>query len=456
MDDLHLAQDMKHNPNPNNGPRSKAFDMISKLEPSRGPAHQHWWNLTGPQLASMLEEAAYAVERQLEILLFYYHWIVPYLRHMPSSDNTHNWQSLLPVTVVPLEYSWKWDTASEKPEVRLTIEAFSDLSGTRADPLNQAAVMELLHRTKAILPDLDQTWINHFCATLFDEDKNKYVQEESQSGMRLQSTMLVAFEFGRSTTTTKTYLSPRRPGQRGFAKLPEYMPALQALGGHNRALNTLLEFLRDSPQGGQLTPFGLSFDNVDPASSRLKLYFACPNTSYNALREVLTLGGRKLQSKAFDMEEKIRSIHSLAKALMMTEENLPDDKDIISTAAAAAALPQTQLSTTTATADIVAERAPLLAGFQYYFDIAPGADLPDIRFYAPIRKELVNDRAVAAVLTDWLKAQGRGRFSSNYVRMMEALAGGKELEECHGLHSFIGCLIRSDGELDVTSYILPG
>lgn len=61
---------------PDSAPKSRALDMVSKLEPSRGPAHEHWWNLTSPQLALMLEEAGYPVERQLEILLFYNHTIV--------------------------------------------------------------------------------------------------------------------------------------------------------------------------------------------------------------------------------------------------------------------------------------------------------------------------------------------------------------------------------------------
>lgn len=376
---------------------------------------------------------------------------MPFLNHKPQADSSRNWQSLLPVTVVPLEYSWKWDTACGNPEVRLTIEAFGDLSGTQADPLNQAAAIELLHRTKAFLPDLNQTWINHFCSTLFDEDKDKYMEEaQSGRGMRLQSTMLVAFEFGPTSTSTKTYLTPRRLGQQGFAGLPEYMPAIQALGP-SRALDALMDFLHTSPEGGKLTPFGLSFDNIEPTSSRLKLYFASPNTSYNALSEVLTLGGRVSRAN-FNIEEKIRTIHALAKALMVAPDNLPDDEHI------SARGQQQSLSNASdpLTSNIVKERVSLLAGYQYYFDIAPGADLPDIRFYVPIRKQLINDHGVAAAVTDWMKAQGRGQFCDNYVRMLEGLAGERGLSECHGLHSFIGCLIRRDGELDVTSYFLPG
>lgn len=52
------------------------LDVLSRLEPSRGASHAHWWKRTGPQLALMLKEAGYTVDKQFEVLLFYYHWIV--------------------------------------------------------------------------------------------------------------------------------------------------------------------------------------------------------------------------------------------------------------------------------------------------------------------------------------------------------------------------------------------
>lgn len=35
-----------------------------------------WWQLTGYQLAHMVEAAGYTLSKQYEILLFHYHWIV--------------------------------------------------------------------------------------------------------------------------------------------------------------------------------------------------------------------------------------------------------------------------------------------------------------------------------------------------------------------------------------------
>lgn len=37
---------------------------------------EFWWHFTGRQLAHLLEAAGYSPEKQYEVLLFHYHWIV--------------------------------------------------------------------------------------------------------------------------------------------------------------------------------------------------------------------------------------------------------------------------------------------------------------------------------------------------------------------------------------------
>lgn len=59
-----------------NGERLKAWTSLSLLLPSRGPDCDYWWKLTGRHLASLMEAAGYAIERQYEALVFHYHWMV--------------------------------------------------------------------------------------------------------------------------------------------------------------------------------------------------------------------------------------------------------------------------------------------------------------------------------------------------------------------------------------------
>lgn len=63
------------------------LDVLSKLGPSRGASHAHWWKRTGPQLALMLKEAGYTVDKQFEVLLFYYHWIVCHHHHLVGNTD---------------------------------------------------------------------------------------------------------------------------------------------------------------------------------------------------------------------------------------------------------------------------------------------------------------------------------------------------------------------------------
>lgn len=365
---------------------------------------------------------------------------------MPDDSGDFKWKSLVSDIGIPLEYSWKWDTAANSPDVRLTIEAINELSGTRYDPLNQSPSLELFQRLSHILPQLDPSWTSHFLSTFYDHDKVKYVEEsQSASGMPLRSTMLVCFEFGRNGTKSKTYMSPRKLGQQGFAPLSEYMSAIQALGP-SRALEALTDFLNTSPEGPDLKPFMLAVDNVAPSASRLKFYFATPRTSYNSIREVLTLGGLV---KNPTLESKLRPLHELVKAIMPAPVDLPDDADIPAT-------PSKATSESESSSDMASQRPAFTAGYQYYFDIAPGASLPDIKFYIPIRKEQMNDRIVADGLTDWMRAQGRGAFCDGYIRVLERLAGGRDLSQCSGLHTHICCMVKADGEFEVTSYLAPG
>ncbi|KKK13967.1 hypothetical protein ARAM_000199 [Aspergillus rambellii] len=422
--DKDSPQHFSYSSEPENGP--KAWEIVSRWETSLGPSHEHWWRLTGPQLSTMLEEAGYPVHKQLEIVLFHYHRVVPYMGPKPELDGSFKWKSLVSSDGVPLEYSWKWDTPSKDPEIRFTIEAINEFSGTVADPLNQTPAIELLQGLEGRVPDLNQDWTSHFLSNFYDHDKAKYLREaEDGSGMPLRSTML-----------------------QGFASLAQYMPAIRQLGP-SRALDILNDFLGTSKEGSYLRPFMLAVDNVEPPSSRLKLYFATVRTSFASMREIMTLGGRVSSDK---IEQKLRTLHELVKAIMPVPLDLPDNADI-----PGPELPEYSADATASTSiDLATERPNFVVGYQYYFDIAPGAEFPDIKFYAPIRKDMMDDLTVANGLTRWMESQGRGAFCQNYMRVLRGLAGERSLSECHGIQTHICCMIKKDGQFDITSYLAPG
>lgn len=58
------------------GQSTQAWSTLSQYLPARDPDSNHWWQLTGRQLATLVEAAGYPIEKQYEALLFHYHWAV--------------------------------------------------------------------------------------------------------------------------------------------------------------------------------------------------------------------------------------------------------------------------------------------------------------------------------------------------------------------------------------------
>ncbi|KAI1083649.1 dimethylallyl tryptophan synthase GliD1, partial [Whalleya microplaca] len=418
-------------------PPTKVWLSLSQWLPARDPGSDYWWRLTGEHLATLLDAAGYSIERQYSALLFHYHWIVPYMGPAPSPDGTLKWKSLLGVEGSPMEYSWKWNTATSEPDVRFTMEAINQFTGTDMDPLNQTASREMLHRISEVVPTVDLTWVSHFLATLFDHDISKYI-EEATAGAHFTTTVVHAVEFLSRGLSMKTYFVPRRLGQtEGQIPLAQWEESLVKLDPGSAARTALHEFLRSNPEGKLLSPFMLAVDDVVPAKSRLKFYFQTPHTSFASVREIMTMGGRITVP-----EQQLQDLRSLIAAVTGLEADFPEEAEV-------PCAPEYD----PAAKDNFIELPILLSGYLYYFDIAPGSALPDIKFYTPVRRYGRDDLSLAEATVGWMKAHGRGAYGERYLSMLRSLAQHRRLDEGKGLQTYVSCLFKKNGELDITSYL---
>ncbi|RYP67279.1 hypothetical protein DL770_008646 [Monosporascus sp. CRB-9-2] len=385
----------------------------------------------------MVESAGYTTEKQFEALLFHFHWIVPYLGPQPGADGNAKWQSLLGAEGSPIEYSWKWNTPGGEPEVRYCIEAINEFTGSSLDPLNQLANRELLYRLETVMPSLDLTWVNHFIATLYDHDNSKYVQEAA-AGAHFTTTIMTAVEFLQTGHFLKTYFIPRKLGQEGQAPLSVWEESLAKLDPTNEARAALYDFLSNNAEGKLFTPFMLAVDDVEPASSRLKLYFQTPRTSFSSVREIMTLGGLIAVPEA-----SLRNLRDLIVSAVGLPDDFPDDAE----------LPCPDYNP--AAKDNFVDMPILLQGSLYYFDLAPGATIPDIKYYASARRYARSDLSWARGVASWMKSRGRGAYCDRYLGLLESFAQHRSLDEGTGIQAYLSCLFRKDGELDITSYVSP-
>ncbi|EQL00021.1 dimethylallyl tryptophan synthase GliD1 [Ophiocordyceps sinensis CO18] len=217
----------------------KAWAALSKWLPSHNTEIDYWWKVTGTPLAMMMDAAGYSLEGQYDALLSHYHWTIPYLGCAPRPDVNRQWSSIFGAQ--PLDYCWKWNTATTQPDVRCTMEAFNRFSGTKMDPLAQDASRELLCCLQAAMPSIDVS-----------------------------------------------YVTPMSTWDEGLSRLSP--------GDESRI--AVSEFIETNPEGKLLSPFMLGIDHVKPAQSRLKFYFQTPSTTFSSAREIMTLGGRVAISEA--------------------------------------------------------------------------------------------------------------------------------------------------------------
>lgn len=382
--------------------------MASRWLPHRNADLDYWWQLTGMHLATLFSEADYSPYESYEAMIFYYHVIVPRLGPRLPLNGSPKWKSLLTVDGTPIEYSWKWNIQGGAPDVRYTMEPIGNFAGTVLDPLNQDSTKEMLYQLSKVMPSLDLKWFRHFANAFFDTDKESYA---TQTEGRLVSTLALAFEFLKGGLSIKAYFGPKKIGQmNGPPPMDVWADAVKGAAPESTTMDGVMQFCKTDPEGSLLQPFMLAIDCVKPSESRLKLYVQTPHTSFNSVRRIMTMGG-----KIKGVEKGLEELEELIKLVLSLPSDFPSAAD----------LPATQGYAVSH----FTEDQHLVEGYMYYFDIAPGSSLPDIKFYLPTRRYGKDDRSIAHGLTQWMKDRGRGQYTEGYMRVLESLATHRTLEE---------------------------
>ncbi|KAF7588675.1 hypothetical protein BBP40_005332 [Aspergillus hancockii] len=161
----------------------------------------------------------------------------------------------------------------------------------------------------------------------------------------------------------------------------------------------------------------LAVDNIAPTKSRLKFYFRTPHTGFLSMQD----------------------LQSLNAALTGLETDFPEDAEM-------SCVPKQYAPGNNAFVD-------LATGYLYYFDIAPGATLPDIKFYITLQRYGRDDLSSANGIMAWMEAHGWGAYGDRYLSVLRFVAHYRWLDERKGLQKCVNCLFKKNGELGITSYI---
>jgi DMATS type aromatic prenyltransferase len=327
-----------------------------------------------------------------------------------------------------MEYSCKWNTRSSSPEVRYYIESIAQDAGTSRDPLNFRNSKTILNALTTRIAGLDLTLFNHFAEAFKLDDLESHIQQT------ISSTFL-AFEHLKSGFMAKAYFLPTDDAQGNPPSLSTFVKPVRAVYPDSPALEEVLKFLSTNTENTKMTADMLAVDCIDPAKSRLKLYVGSSHTLFESIVSTMTLGGNiKCTPAAInDLVELFRLVLDLGEEFSWKSE----------------------LSVQNAFDQGLAHPFDLYGKMIYYFDIAPGTLLPDVKLYIPVCRFGKSDLAVANGLKTFLDVRGRGKYTDGFIRVLDKLAEGHDRRHNHRVQTFIACAFQG-GSLSLTSYMNPG
>jgi hypothetical protein len=145
----------------------------------------------------------------------------------------------------PLEYSWKWNLATSKPEVRYSWEPFNPGHDSCLDPLNHALSLEYMRDVATVVPNADFTWSRHFLELI-------------ERGDRPSSNFLHAVDHHRSEgLDLKSYFITRNSKlivEGAPTTQDEWDEAITKLDPNNGSYHALKNFLANNSEGKLLSP----------------------------------------------------------------------------------------------------------------------------------------------------------------------------------------------------------
>ncbi|KAL4922911.1 aromatic prenyltransferase [Aspergillus aurantiobrunneus] len=283
---------------PTEKPATPAYQALTKYLTFPTNDQEQWWQRTGALLGRMLESTGYPVPQQYQYLTFFLKQVVPSLGPYPA-----RFRSSVTVSGQPIELSVNYQQHGDtQPIVRIGCEALDSYSGTERDPFNQLPA-------SAVISNLSRLGLDGFDPQLFSYFSLRHTinpEEKAQLQGPLAGRVLIksqhgfGFDLKDGNVLAKGYSFPGlktiTSGQSMSALVTESITHIRpgktdtdeptCIDSWNMIDSYLAEV------NGYSNVHLWSWDYVDPAKSRLKIYAASTELSWRKLEEAWTLNRR--------------------------------------------------------------------------------------------------------------------------------------------------------------------
>jgi fumigaclavine A dimethylallyltransferase len=208
-----------------------------------------------------------------------------------------------------------------KCTVRIAAETITPAAGTDKDPFNLTAEKKMIEDLRAIQPNLDFTWFDHFQREVLVPEEVVLSNDGVTSKVPFKNQRLHGLDLSEGAFMLKSYFMPAiRSAITGIETTQIMFESIRKLNLKNAniisALNTLEDWM--VPTNGRFMEYwdGVSYDAIDADKARIKVYTGICMKTLEQVRDVWTLGGR-LQGE--DIEKGFDLVARLWRRLMDEE-----------------------------------------------------------------------------------------------------------------------------------------
>ncbi|KAJ5917434.1 aromatic prenyltransferase (DMATS family) [Penicillium verhagenii] len=269
--------------------------VLSRSLDFRTEDQQLWWHDIAPLTNRLLDVVGCSTHDQYEHLCYIYRFVLPALGLYPRPGLSQI------TSAVPGGRSFELSVNYQdgKSTLRYDFEPSSSLAGTPRDPYNQLMTAELMSKLALGGATNDLYWYNHFTNKLGLTTQDKAALAGQETGLATTQYMVAWDLKSASNNSLKMYLFPLLKAR--ATGLPAGRLVLDAVGSGSAEIKAspafamIEEYLVE--RGLLENVCILSWDCDEVGSSRLKVYIADPEVTFERISDMWTLGGRLSSSK---------------------------------------------------------------------------------------------------------------------------------------------------------------
>ncbi|KAF7593455.1 hypothetical protein BBP40_011461 [Aspergillus hancockii] len=211
-----------------------------------------------------------------------------------------------------LELSINYQRGS-KSTVRMAAETIGGLAGTEKDPSNVIAEKKLIEGLRALQPDLNFTWFDHFEREVVVPEEVALSHKKVIDTVPFKNQRFHGLDLIEGAFMLKSYFVPLiRSAITGVETTQIMFDSIRKLALKNPNFNSALDMLQDwmIPTNGRFMEHcdGVSYDAIDAEKARIKIYSGIKMESLEQAREIWTLGGRlrgDIVDKGFELVKRL-------------------------------------------------------------------------------------------------------------------------------------------------------